>query len=320
MAIRTVRAGSRIEELGYPYDPAGLSAQTPAPHHRHPLWHDRGAGAIAAFYADYGVPDTVEGRFDLIVLHFVLLLRRLGHEGDARPQPGKDSGSSFSTRFARISTPICAKWASAIWPCPNGCGDLREAFYGRQAAYLRRPRARRTGRPLEALARNIYAGTVSTTMRSGLRLMRGGVTRTRRRRTDGPAPRRGRFSQDPTPFANARTWKCLNARPEKRSRAMAACRSRSRKCRKPASTSRIRADAEARAAVAASRGLARIAAARSDIRCDAARRGRFACHRPGSATVGQNCVVTLEPLASEIEEEVDLSSRRRAAGQAASLR
>ena len=37
---------------------------------------------VAAFYADYGVPDTVEGRFDLIVLHLVLLLRRLGSDSD----------------------------------------------------------------------------------------------------------------------------------------------------------------------------------------------------------------------------------------------
>ena len=35
----------------------------------------------AAFYTSYGVPDTVEGRFDLIVLHLVLLLRRLDGEG-----------------------------------------------------------------------------------------------------------------------------------------------------------------------------------------------------------------------------------------------
>jgi len=40
-------------------------------------------GAIVAqarlpvFYAGLGVPDTVLGRFDLIVLHLVLLLRRL---------------------------------------------------------------------------------------------------------------------------------------------------------------------------------------------------------------------------------------------------
>src|ERR1700722_16778682 len=40
-------------------------------------------GAIVAqgrrpvFYAGFGVPDTVEGRFDMVVLHLVLVLRRL---------------------------------------------------------------------------------------------------------------------------------------------------------------------------------------------------------------------------------------------------
>ena len=29
---------------------------------------------LPAFYRDYGVPDTVEGRFELIVLHLALLL------------------------------------------------------------------------------------------------------------------------------------------------------------------------------------------------------------------------------------------------------
>lgn len=31
------------------------------------------------FYKDAGVPDTLDGRFDLIVLHIFLLLQRLGH-------------------------------------------------------------------------------------------------------------------------------------------------------------------------------------------------------------------------------------------------
>ena len=45
-------------------------------------------GAVVAqarqvvFYRDLGVPDTVDGRFELIVLHMVLLLRRLNREGD----------------------------------------------------------------------------------------------------------------------------------------------------------------------------------------------------------------------------------------------
>src|SRR5262249_5531262 len=32
----------------------------------------------AAFYTGYGVPDTVDGRFDLIVLHIVVLLADVG--------------------------------------------------------------------------------------------------------------------------------------------------------------------------------------------------------------------------------------------------
>jgi len=33
------------------------------------------------FYARWGVPDTAEGRFEMIVLHLVLVLRRLAREG-----------------------------------------------------------------------------------------------------------------------------------------------------------------------------------------------------------------------------------------------
>ena len=36
------------------------------------------------FYADWGVPDTVTGRFDMISLHMALLLRRLKTEAAAR--------------------------------------------------------------------------------------------------------------------------------------------------------------------------------------------------------------------------------------------
>src|ERR1700728_4402512 len=69
-----------------------------------------------AFYADYGVPDTVEGRFELIVLHLVLLLRRLARTDQAGGR-GNSYGSSYSTRFAVTSMTICAKWASATRRC-----------------------------------------------------------------------------------------------------------------------------------------------------------------------------------------------------------
>jgi cytochrome b pre-mRNA-processing protein 3 len=36
-----------------------------------------------AFYAEWGVPDTLQGRFEMIVLHLALVLHRLAAEGDA---------------------------------------------------------------------------------------------------------------------------------------------------------------------------------------------------------------------------------------------
>jgi hypothetical protein len=66
------------------------------------------------------------------------------------------------------------------------------------------------------------------------------------------------------------------------------------------------ADADARAAIAAVAGLR--ALPRLDASFDVTRQGADGLHVVGriSATVGQNCVVTLDPLANEVEEDIDL--------------
>ena len=40
-----------------------------------------------AFYSVYGVPDSVQGRFDLIVLHLVLVLAQIGREAGEQALP-----------------------------------------------------------------------------------------------------------------------------------------------------------------------------------------------------------------------------------------
>src|SRR6202023_718917 len=50
-----------------------------------------------AFYADYRVPDTVEGRFNLIVLHLLLLLNRRGRRA------GRPPNGSWMWRWHAIS-------------------------------------------------------------------------------------------------------------------------------------------------------------------------------------------------------------------------
>ena len=84
------------------------------------------------------------------------------------------------------------------------------------------------------------------------------------------------------------------------------------------------ADADVRAAVARLAGLRDLP--RLEANFDVTRHGADGLRVCGrvSATVGQNCVVTLEPLANEVEEEVDLlfapRSRRSSARPARTSR
>jgi len=66
------------------------------------------------------------------------------------------------------------------------------------------------------------------------------------------------------------------------------------------------ADADVRSAVARVAGLRDLP--RLEANFDVTRHGVSGLHVTGrvSATVGQNCVVTLEPLANEIDEDIDL--------------
>lgn len=78
------------------------------------------------------------------------------------------------------------------------------------------------------------------------------------------------------------------------------------------------ADPDIRAAVAQTAGLRDLP--RLEASFEVRRQGAAGLHVTGrvSATVGQNCVVTLEPLANEVEEDVDLLfAPRSVAGTAA---
>jgi Ubiquinol-cytochrome C chaperone len=82
-----------------------------------------------AFYQLYGVPDTVNGRLEMIMLHTVLFLGRL--EGETRPI--RRFGQGLFDRFCRIWTTICAKWVWAILRCRGGCaGSARRFMAGKR--------------------------------------------------------------------------------------------------------------------------------------------------------------------------------------------
>jgi cytochrome b pre-mRNA-processing protein 3 len=117
-------------------------------------------GAIVAqarlpgFYTDYGVPDTVLGRFDLIVLHLVLVLARLERDGAS----SRGIGQKLFDLFCSDLDANLREMGVGDLAVPKRMRDFGEAFYGRQTAYIA-ALAAPDGQELEqALARNIFHG------------------------------------------------------------------------------------------------------------------------------------------------------------------
>lgn len=119
-------------------------------------------GAIVAqarspvFYSRFGVPDTLQGRFDMLVLHLVLVLRRLGRGDGGARSLGRNVGQMLFDEFCRDLDGNLREMAVGDLTVPKEMRRFGEAFYGRQAAYevaLAAP----DQRDLEkALARNIF--------------------------------------------------------------------------------------------------------------------------------------------------------------------
>src|SRR4029079_5562990 len=49
---------------------------------------------LPAFYREYGVPDTINGRFELLVMHLALVLHRLSEDPG-----GRDAGQALFDHF-----------------------------------------------------------------------------------------------------------------------------------------------------------------------------------------------------------------------------
>ena len=105
------------------------------------------------FYMDYNVEDTVDGRFDMILLHLFLLLYRLEDEGEEEGMLQRQLQEAFVTDMDRSLREM-------------GVGDMNVgkhvkkmsvAWFGRAAAYRDALDANDNNAMLvEALKRNVY--------------------------------------------------------------------------------------------------------------------------------------------------------------------
>lgn len=115
-------------------------------------------GAIVAqaraphFYADYGVPDTVEGRFDMIVLHLALVIRRLR----AGAPELREAGQRLFDRFCRDMEHNLREMGVSDLAVPRRMRGFGEAFYGRAAAYDQALDAADEASLAAAVARNVF--------------------------------------------------------------------------------------------------------------------------------------------------------------------
>jgi cytochrome b pre-mRNA-processing protein 3 len=84
-----------------------------------------------AFYQAYAVPDTVNGRLEMVMLHAVLVLLRL--EGEAAPL--RALGQELFDRFCRDMDDSMREMGVGDLAVPRRMRRIGSAFYGRLAAY-----------------------------------------------------------------------------------------------------------------------------------------------------------------------------------------
>ena len=84
----------------------------------------------SVFYRDLGVPDTVDGRFDLLLLHLWMVLRRLRTTDD-----GMETAQALFERFCEDMDDNLREMGVGDLAVPRRMQAFGEAFYGRSRAY-----------------------------------------------------------------------------------------------------------------------------------------------------------------------------------------
>ena len=116
------------------------------------------AAARAPFlYATVGVPDTLDGRFDLVGLHVFLVIRRL----QAQPAPGPALAQAvFDAMFHDMDVNLREMGVSDI-AVGRKVKVMWEAFNGRATAYAAALDSGDTAALQAALARNVWRGAAA---------------------------------------------------------------------------------------------------------------------------------------------------------------
>ncbi len=112
------------------------------------------------FYQSFAVPDTVNGRLEMILLHVVLLLRRLATTDRPGALGQATLGQAIFDLFCQDMDSNLREMGVGDLSVPREMRRIGEAFYGRQAAYCAALDGEDPGTLDGALARNILGRSV----------------------------------------------------------------------------------------------------------------------------------------------------------------
>lgn len=105
-----------------------------------------------AFYRDFGVPDTLDGRFDMLALHVYMLVHRLQGEDKTA---GELARLLPERMFRELDRALRENGISDMG-VPRRVKKMANAFYGRASAYENSRESR--DELVDALARNVFPG------------------------------------------------------------------------------------------------------------------------------------------------------------------
>ncbi len=110
------------------------------------------ASRAPGLYAALGIPDTVEGRFEALSLHMILVLRALR----GLPAPADEVGKDLTDAFFRDMDASLREMGVGDTVVPKRMKKIAASFYGRAQAYDQPLNARDENGLAQALGRNAY--------------------------------------------------------------------------------------------------------------------------------------------------------------------
>ena len=110
-------------------------------------------------YAGLGVPDTLEGRFEALSLHMVMILRALR----ALPSPADEVAKDLTDAFFRDMDASLREMGVGDTVVPKRMKKVAESFYGRAHAYDAPLNAADDAGLALALGRNVYGSEAPAT-------------------------------------------------------------------------------------------------------------------------------------------------------------